>query len=828
MPNKIGRFEVISEITKSDMGSVFKATDPESGQTVALKTLRLEMLSSEHSGALVQQILREAEGSKVLNSPNIAALYGAGEMEGLLCAAMEYVQGNSIGTMLARKEGFSIWDLLDISRQACQGLDHALSHNIFHYSLEPSKVMVTWDGTVKVLSFGVSMMGALGSQVSGAPPSVLHYMSPEQIHGDPLDARSNLFSWGAILYEMVTERKAFEGDGADAVRQKILDEMPAPPVHIHPKVHPALSEVIMKALSKSPEERYQNGQELVNDLEKCKESATKVAAKKSPPAPAPAAKAPVPTVNRAASAPKPAGAVPSKPVPPAAKAPAVQPPAKQESPRIAAASRHAPENRPAEPAYSAKKASAAAAGLDSGGTSSATTPKLDPSAQFISSCVKASVEAIANDGPNMSAAVEEEEAPSVSVDPMMAEEGLGKAQGPSFSEIEELPPLKEIRVASPPPQAEPPEPAEARVPVLVTPQQPPKPKVQPREVAKKAVKEISKTPPKLFAYSIAGAVAVILVVIVAIAYHIRSQNEDDEDVAPAAAVANTPAPAPAQPATQAPAPVPEAVVAEPIVQDQPEVTIKPRYTPKRKGAAPPVAPVVIPGQLTVNTTPEGALVHVDGQSDSGWITPYNLTGLSVGRHTVVVSKNGFAAETRTVDMTSGSKMFLVVQLAPSVAVLSVTSDPPGASIYVDGHDTGRVTPADVHADKGSHTLLVRKQGYLDETANANVQIGQTFHFAPVLRALGTTDDIKTVGKFKKLFGGGDVAGMGMVSIKTQPKGAQVAVNRRIVEKATPVQFYLNPGNYEVDITYSGYKTIHRVINVEKSGKVSFDENLERE
>ena len=839
MPNKIGRFEILSEIAKSDLGSVYKATDPESGQTVALKTLRLEMLSGEQGGALVQQILQEAETSKILNSPNIALLYGAGEMEGQLCAAMEYVQGNSIGTMLARKEGFSIWDLLDISRQACQGLDHAHSHHIAHYSLEPAKVMVTWDGTVKILSFGISTMGAMASQATGNAPTLLYYMAPEQLHGDPLDARSNLFSWGAILYEMVTERKAFDAEEADAVRHKILEEMPPPPVQIHPKVHPALSEVIMKAIAKSPEERYQSGQDLVNDLEKCKESATKTTAKKAATSPqvtsapkiatpAPAAKRPAPAV---ASKPAVAPSIPKIPENPVAtaKASSPVPPPKLASPQMESANRATQqEPAPANP-YSARKAAAAAAGLDGAGVVAA-TPALDPSSQFISSCVKASVEAIANQEAAMSAAsaVEEEEvqSPGIAVDPMMAEGASGKGSGLSFSEIDELPPLKEIYIAPPPPAPEIPPPAELNAPILLTPSEPPKPKVQPREVAKKAVKEIKKTPPQLFAYSIAGAVALILLVIVGIAYHIRSENAQDEDIGPPPTAANTPAQSPAPSNTQAAAQAPEPEAVEPA---QPAVTVKPRYPSKRK-AVPAVAPapVIVPGQLTVNSTPEGALVHVDGQSDASWVTPYNLSGLKPGQHTVVISKAGFSNETRNIDVTSGSKLFLVVQLAPSVAILSVTSDPAGASIFVDGHDTGRVTPADVHADKGSHTILVRKQGYLDETANANVIVGQTFHFAPVLRPLGTTDDIKTVGKFKKFFGGGDVAGMGSVSIKTQPKGAQVAVNRRIVDKATPVQFYLNPGNYELDITYSGYKPIHRIINVEKGGKLAFDETMDRE
>ncbi|PYX38590.1 MAG: serine/threonine protein kinase, partial [Acidobacteria bacterium] len=135
MSTKIGRFEVLSEIAKSERCSVHKASDPSNGQTVALKTLRLADIPEEQAKALVERILAEAESTKSLNSQNVALLYGAGEIDGLFCAAMEYVQGNSIATMLARQEGFSIWDLLDISRQVCQGLDHAHATGVVHYSL---------------------------------------------------------------------------------------------------------------------------------------------------------------------------------------------------------------------------------------------------------------------------------------------------------------------------------------------------------------------------------------------------------------------------------------------------------------------------------------------------------------------------------------------------------------------------------------------------------------------------------------------------------------------------------------------------------------------
>jgi hypothetical protein len=168
-------------------------------------------------------------------------------------------------------------------------------------------------------------------------------------------------------------------------------------------------------------------------------------------------------------------------------------------------------------------------------------------------------------------------------------------------------------------------------------------------------------------------------------------------------------------------------------------------------------------------------------------------------------------------------------LAQLSASAAITSQPAGAQIFLDGKDTGKVTPAQINLDKpGVHTFLVKKQGFLDETSSATLQAGQIFHFAPTLKALGSADDIKLGGKFKKLFGGGDTAGMGAVNVKTQPKGAQVAVNNRILDKFAPVDFFLNPGTYVIDITLSGYKPVHRVVEVQKGAKVAVEESMERE
>jgi serine/threonine protein kinase len=832
MSNKIGRFEILSEIAHSDSISVYKATDPESSQTVALKTVKIEALG-EQAPALVKNLLDEAAASKVLNSHNIAVLYGAEEVDGVFCASLEYVQGNSVATMLARKEGFSIWDLQDIARQTCQGLDHAHAKNLVHYTLEPAKIMVSWDGTVKVLGFGISTMSAFAAQASGAAPGVLHYMSPEQLRGDPLGAPSNIFSLGAIFYEMVTERKAFDGEDADQVRQSISEMTPVAPDQINRKIHPALSQVIMKALAKAPEERYQSGQDLVNDLERCKESATKAAAAAKPGQPAqkgPAAQKPSPAVSTPAVK-LPAPAATSQPRPafkPAAPAPAPPQPNKQVTPPLAT------------------RAAAAGRGAGNDSATSASgliTPNLDQAAPVINNSeagVEAfSVESFSTPSATMSSAaiVEPEvEAPKIHVDPMMAEGPRpGATATRSFSEIDELPPLKEVRIAPPPrpPVEEVAEPDVVHAAVFKGAAAPEKPKVQPREVAKKAVSEIKKTPPQLFMVSIAAAILVIAVVVAGIAWHIHSENADDD-----ATPAQTPAPAASMPAQPSGTTTPETssanqtttqVAPEAVTVVPPPVSVQPKYNNKKKAKPKPVAPTIVPGQLSVTSTPAGAQIQIDGQNDSTWVTPFNLAGLNPGQHTLTISKPGYAAETRTIDVGSGSKSFVSVQLAQLSATVSVSSEPAGASIWMDGKDTGRVTPAQISVDKaGNHSFAFKKQGYLDETTTTNLQVGQTFRLAQSLKALGNTDDIKMGGKFKKLFGNGDTAGMGAVSIKTSPKGAQVAINNRILDKNSPVDLYLDPGNYVLDITLSGFKSIHKVITVEKSGKVVIDESLDRE
>jgi len=796
MSTKLGHFEILSELSKSATSTIYKANDPQSGQTVALKAIQLSAFG-ERAADLEKCLLEETETIKGLSHSNLAPVYGAGVIDGQFCAAMEYIQGNSIATMLARKEGFSIWDLLDIGRQVCSGFDHARLQNVFHFSLEPAKIMCGWDGTIRVLGYGVSSVGKFTEQIPGVP-TLLHYMSPEQVRGEPIDARSNLFSLGAIFYEMVTDRKAFDGEDAEVLRKSVLEGLPVPPMLVNPKVHPVLSDLIIKALAKDPAARYQNGRELLDDLEKCKETR---------PQPAKQAAAAAPVGKKASAASASSGLT---------------------GPKTSIAKPNHVERKVTAPS-AASKAAASAAGWEAAPSTSSTAVKrpVKSDARSVASMSSATLDEPGVDSPHV---------PRFAVDPLMAEAAPGRGgSSVSFSEMTELPPLKEDYIAPSPATATEPQASRSN---NANEEKVVKPKAQPREVAKKAMKEVQSVPPRLIAYSAAAATALILIVALALYLHVNGLDSEGNSPRPTAgtpatqAAANRPAPQtqPSQADTAAPADMPELRAPKPVEDPDTTPWVPATETGKnsRKRTSASAAAPVTPGQVTIDSTPEGAQLQIDGQTDPSWVTPVTLTGLAAGQHSVTFSKPGYSSDTRTVSLNSSKPVSVTARLAQPAATLVVSSTPAGANIYVDGRNTGRLTPAQVAVERGQHVVLVRKSGYIDDTTSAQFAVGQTVRFSPALRPLGNVDDIRTVGKMKKLFGGKDAQGMGTVSIRTQPKGAQVAVNQHMLDKDSPVDFLLDPGNYIIDITMSGYAPIHRVITVDRGAKSVIDEVLQHE
>ena len=760
MPTKIGRFEIQGQLARSAFAIVYKALDTETKQVIALKVVALNNLPDRDD--LVKAVFEEADRSKPLNSHNIAVLYGVGDEEGQLLAGAEYVQGNSVATTLARKDGFSIWDLQDIARQICHALDHAQVHKVIHHSLEPAKIMVQWDGMVKVLGFGISSMNALAGAATGVP-EVLHYISPEQLRGEACDHRSALFSLGAILYEMATERKAFAGETAEQIRAAILDTVPPLPHRLKANLSPALSALIMKALSKSPENRFQSGQDLVRELEQCNASISKVAP------PAAAVKPKVQAAGAAAGvgaklAPRPGG--------------------------------------PASPPVIPKPS-----------TGANPTPKVAASAA----------------APAAPAPVSK---PNFSVDPLMAEpdETSAAVAKTSFSELEELPPLKEAFVPSISPA-----PAAAEVLPMLPPlpgkKAAEKQTIPVREVAQRAVAELRKTPPKLYLYGAGGAALLIVIIVSAMAMHNYLEDHDGDTsraaVAPAqSAPAKQTTPPPAAP-TPAPPPQPQAEITPPSSQPETLTVEEQPQTPEtnRRGRAKTRAAAPVVAQLTVSSVPPGAQITFDGSSLCQ--SPCTLTDIAPGQHVLAATKAGFNSQSRTIHLKAGTSTVALQLNAAATTTLMVSSTPAGGAIVIDGRDTGRLTPTLFSFDRpGTHTVIVKRAGYLEETSTVNVQSGQAANANVTLKRLGETEDIRGAGgKFKKVFARGESASMGIVSVKTQPKGAQIMVNNRALDKTAPFDFYLNPGTYEINITMSGYRTLHRVINVEQGEKVAIEESL---
>jgi serine/threonine-protein kinase len=262
---KIGRYEIVGQLGKGAMGVVYKALDPTIGRTVALKTMRLDVQGPETS-ELLARFRNEARLAGVLNHPNIVTIYDAGEINGLFYIAMEYIEGKTLYQLLLQEHALTIDRVLDLSRQICAGLDAASSQRVVHRDIKPANIMMLPNGNVKIMDFGIAKAG--GSMTStGEVLGTPNYMSPEQVKGKPLDGRSDLFSYGVILYEMVTGEKPFAGDNITTIIYKIVNEDPIPPRELNHDLHPGLDRVILKALAKNPQDRFQLGADLVIAIE---------------------------------------------------------------------------------------------------------------------------------------------------------------------------------------------------------------------------------------------------------------------------------------------------------------------------------------------------------------------------------------------------------------------------------------------------------------------------------------------------------------------------------------------------------------------------------
>ena len=267
-PETIGRYEIVRELGRGAMGIVYEARDPNIERRVALKIVRTDLISANKEDIL-RRFKNEAKAAGNLNHPNIVTIYDAGEAEGLLYIAMEFIEGTTLQAMLAQQGRVAPERIVEIMRQVCAGLDFAHARGIVHRDVKPANVMMAAQNLVKITDFGIARVGdgmTMTGQVVGTP----NYMSPEQVLGKQLDGRSDLFSVGVMLYEMVTGERPFEGQSITTIMYKIVHEEPIAPRKLDSTIHPGLNAIIERALAKAAETRYQSGLELAAALENYK------------------------------------------------------------------------------------------------------------------------------------------------------------------------------------------------------------------------------------------------------------------------------------------------------------------------------------------------------------------------------------------------------------------------------------------------------------------------------------------------------------------------------------------------------------------------------
>ena len=266
-PERLGRYEIIRELGKGAMGVVYEGRDPSLGRTVAIKTARRDVI--ERSGLaqeMMERFLREAKSAGMLNHPNIITIYDVGEEAGMAYIAMEFLVGRDLNTLIDQQKRFDVKQVVDYGVQICEALACAHDQGVYHRDVKPANIFIPDQGVLKVVDFGIARTHDSTLTQDGALIGTPTYMSPEQFMGQRVDARSDLFSAGIILYEMLTGEKPFTGEALTTIMHHILKSNPAPPHELNYMVPEALSAVVMKALSKKPQERYPDGRAMAKAL----------------------------------------------------------------------------------------------------------------------------------------------------------------------------------------------------------------------------------------------------------------------------------------------------------------------------------------------------------------------------------------------------------------------------------------------------------------------------------------------------------------------------------------------------------------------------------
>ncbi|HLK64406.1 MAG TPA: serine/threonine-protein kinase [Bryobacteraceae bacterium] len=273
--DRIGRYKIVRELGRGAMGIVYHAIDPNIGRPVAIKTIQLGgTRTPEEQDRLRERLFREARSAGILSHPGIVTIYDVEQQGDLAYIAMEYVDGPTLDQLLSEQRAVDPDLMFSILAQTAVALDYAHQKGIVHRDIKPANIMIAGPssgspGTVKITDFGIAKVTASEQfTMTGTIVGTPHYMSPEQVQGQPVDGRSDQFSLAVISYEMLTGEKPYTGDHLTTVVYKIVAEEPAPPHRLNPTLAGPIEAAIRKGLAKKPDGRFRNCQEFVESLEK--------------------------------------------------------------------------------------------------------------------------------------------------------------------------------------------------------------------------------------------------------------------------------------------------------------------------------------------------------------------------------------------------------------------------------------------------------------------------------------------------------------------------------------------------------------------------------
>ncbi len=270
-----GRYRVLRKIGGGGMADVYLCEDLTLGRRVALKVLLSRFLDDPN---FVERFRREAKAAAGLNHANLVSIYDWGEVDGTYFIVMEYVEGETLKDLVRRRGRLGGSEAVHISLQLLAALEFAHRTGIVHRDIKPQNVMLDRDGNAKVTDFGIARAADSGMTEAGSILGTAQYLAPEQARGQRVDERSDLYSVGIVLYEMLTGTVPFKGDSAVTVALKHVNEMAAEPAQLVPGMPYALNQIVLKAIAKDPDQRYQTAEQFARDLRSAQEGGPVAAA----------------------------------------------------------------------------------------------------------------------------------------------------------------------------------------------------------------------------------------------------------------------------------------------------------------------------------------------------------------------------------------------------------------------------------------------------------------------------------------------------------------------------------------------------------------------